>query len=237
MADTLFISDLHLSDATPAIEAGFHALLDRERDVSALYILGDFFEAWIGDDDDTPLNRRIRDALAAVSDRGTALFLMRGNRDFMLGERFAQDTGATLLGDSTSIDLYGTPTLLMHGDTLCTDDHDYLTFRAMVHNPRWQAEMMAKTLDERREMAKQLRAMSIDAASNKAEDIMDVNADAVIKAMNEAGAERLIHGHTHRPARHILASGERIVLGDWHCKGWCLRANHKQLTLEAFALT
>ncbi len=237
MSDTLFISDLHLSDATPAIEAGFHALLDRERGAAALYILGDFFEAWVGDDDDGPLTQRIRTALAEVSSRGTAVYLMRGNRDFMLGERFARDTGATLLGDSVTIDLCGSPTLLMHGDTLCTDDVDYLGFRAMVHNPTWQAEMMAKPLDERRELARQLRAMSIDAASNKAEDIMDVNAGAVAQAMSDAGVERLVHGHTHRPARHALAQGERIVLGDWHNTGWCLRANDKQLTLEEFSLT
>jgi UDP-2,3-diacylglucosamine hydrolase len=233
---SLFISDLHLSDNTPAIESGLLAFLKREQAADALYILGDLFEAWVGDDDDAPLAQRIRDALAAYSAGGTNVFFLRGNRDFLLGERFASDIGATLLDDYTTVDVGGEAALLMHGDLLCTDDTDYLQFRAMVHDPNWQTAALSKPLDERRQLARQLRAMSADAASNKPEDIMDVNADAVNKAMADAGVQRLIHGHTHRPARHNIATGERIVLGDWGKTGWCLRAKGSVLSLEEFAL-
>lgn len=235
MSETLFISDLHLSDATPDIEHAFYALLEREVNASALYILGDFFEAWVGDDDDSALAHRVRSALKRYTKAGAALFLMRGNRDFMLGPAFAEDVGGQLLADTALLELAGEPTLLMHGDTLCTDDTDYQQFRALVHDTTWQQQMLATSLDERRAMAQQLRAMSADAASNKPEDIMDVNADAVLNAMQQVGAKRLIHGHTHRPARHPLAENrERIVLGDWNSTGWCLRCSGHSLSLEEF---
>lgn len=235
MADTLFISDLHLSEATPDIEAGLRSFLAQEKGAEALYILGDLFEAWIGDDDDSPLATRISDCLRTVSASGTRLYLVRGNRDFLLGEAFAGAVGGTLLGDSTAIELNGRPALILHGDTLCTDDIDYQRFRALVHSPAWQNEMLAKPLPDRRAMAQQLRAMSADAASNKAEDIMDVNADAVAQAMAGASVDLLIHGHTHRPAVHDVPSGQRYVLGDWSdTTGWCLRANEDGLTLESF---
>ena len=171
----LFVSDLHLSDDTPDIEAAFSALLKQEPSVDSLVMLGDIFEAWVGDDDDSPLADRIRSALRALADSGTEILFTRGNRDFMLGEQFASDIGGNLLPDLTILDVAGQPTLVLHGDTLCTDDVDYQQFRQLVHSPEWQAEMMAKSLDERRELARQLRSMSIDAASNKPEDIMDVN--------------------------------------------------------------
>lgn len=237
MGATLFISDLHLSEETPAIEAGFFSFLERERDASALYLLGDIFEAWIGDDDDSPLAQRVISQLAAVSDRGTGLFLCRGNRDFMLGEQFAQAVGAELLPDQTVIDLAGQRTLLMHGDTLCTDDTDYQALRTVLHDPNWQRDMLQKPLAERRALAQQLRAMSQQAASNKAEDIMDVNEGAVSAAAASASVTRLIHGHTHRPARHDTSWGERIVLGDWTQQtGWCLRVLDDAVSLEDFAL-
>lgn len=236
MSHSLFISDLHLSDQTPAIEAGLLAFLERERGAAALYILGDLFEAWVGDDDDAPLARRIRDALAAYRKAGPALYILRGNRDFLIGQRFASDIGATLLHDHTTIDLNGIPTLLMHGDLLCTDDTDYLQFRAMVHDANWQAAALAKPLAERRQLARQLREMSADAASNKAEDIMDVNDETVVETMRTHNVARLIHGHTHRPARHDTAAGERIVLGDWDKTGWCLRAGVNGLSLEEFSI-
>lgn len=233
----LFISDLHLSEATPEIEAALNNLLERETDLDGLVILGDFFEAWVGDDDDSGLAQRIRTALAKCSSRGCELMITRGNRDFMLGEQFARETGATLLGDETVIDVAGTPTLVLHGDTLCTDDVDYQQFRNLVHDAVWQADMMAKPLEERRELARQLRAMSVDAASNKPEDIMDVNPDTVRERLSASGVDTMIHGHTHRPRRHPVGRGERIVLGDWTAsRGWYLRERDNDLALESFAI-
>lgn len=233
----LFISDLHLSEDTPEIEAALVALLQREAGFDSLVILGDFFEAWVGDDDDAPLAVRIKTLLQALADDGVQLLIARGNRDFMLGEKFANDIGGTLLQDETVLEIAGQPTLLLHGDTLCTDDVDYQQFRTLVHSAEWQAEMMSKPLLERRELARQLRSMSIDAASNKPEDIMDVNAQAVATAMQAAGVVRMIHGHTHRPARHETDEGERVVLGDWTTQqGWLLREREATLTLESFAI-
>ena len=231
----LFISDLHLSEETPEIEAAFKTLLENQDNLDSLVILGDFFEAWVGDDDDTDFVIRMRALLASCSERGCELMIARGNRDFMLGERFARDTGATLLDDETVVEVGGEPTLLLHGDTLCTDDVHYQQFRRLVHDAAWQAEMMAKPLDERRTLARQLRATSIDAASNKAEDIMDVNQDAVRERLTEMGVRRMIHGHTHRPNRHAIGNAERIVLGDWTaCHGWFLRERDEELSLECF---
>lgn len=234
----LFISDLHLSDDTPEIEAALVSLLQREAGFDSLVILGDFFEAWVGDDDNAPLADRIKTLLQALTDGGVDLMIARGNRDFMLGEQFARDVGGTLLQDETVLEVAGQPTLLLHGDTLCTDDGDYQQFRTLVHSAQWQAEMMSKSLQERRELARQLRSMSIDAASNKPEDIMDVNPQAVATAMQACGAARMIHGHTHRPARHKIDTGERVVLGDWTAQqGWLLRERETTLTLESFAIS
>ena len=233
----LFVSDLHLSDDTPDIEAAFVGLLKQEPSLDSLIMLGDVFEAWVGDDDDSPLADRIRLALLALTDSGAEILFNRGNRDFMLGEQFASDIGGTLLPDQTVLDVAGQPTLVMHGDTLCTDDVDYQQFRQLVHSPEWQAEMMAKSIDERRDLARQLRSLSIDAASNKPEDIMDVNQNAVSAAMRDAGVAVMVHGHTHRPGRHQCATGERIVLGDWTAQsGWLLREQGSELTLERFAI-
>ena len=234
----LFISDLHLSDQAPSIETGLNDLITRERGVESLVILGDFFEAWVGDDDDDPLALRVKNLLRRLSLAGCEILVCRGNRDFMLGKQFAADIGGTLLDDVTAMEVAGAPALVLHGDTLCTDDADYQQFRSLVHSPDWQAEMMEKPLAERRELALQLRALSIDAASNKPEDIMDVNDQAVTDLMSNHGISRMIHGHTHRPARHKVEAGERIVLGDWTAQqGWLLRENGRALTLEQFALS
>ena len=233
----LFISDLHLSEETPQIEAALGRLLSEASLPDSLVILGDFFEAWVGDDDDSPLADRVRLALRALAESGTEILFTRGNRDFMLGEQFASDIGGTLLPDQTVLEVAGQPTLLLHGDTLCTDDVDYQQFRQLVHSPDWQAEMMTKSLDERRELARQLRSMSIDAASNKPEDIMDVNQDAVSAAMRDANVSVMVHGHTHRPDRHQCDTGERIVLGDWTAQaGWLLRERDSELSLERFSI-
>ena len=164
----LFVSDLHLSDDTPDIEAAFTGLLKQETPFDSLVMLGDVFEAWVGDDDDSPLADRVRLALRALAESGTEVLFTRGNRDFMLGERFASDIGGTLLPDQTVLEVAGQPTLLLHGDTLCTDDVDYQQFRQLVHSPDWQAEMMAKSLDERRD-AHQAISPSFQPASRVSE--------------------------------------------------------------------
>ena len=236
MSDTYLISDLHLSAETPALERGLYAFLERIAGAQALYILGDFFEAWIGDDDDAPLVARVREKVRRLSDQGCAVFIMRGNRDFLLGEQFAQACGARLLPDTQVLDLAGTSTLLLHGDTLCTDDTDYLQFRAMAHDPSWQQSVLQKPLGERRELAVELRAMSQDAASNKAEDIMDVNDQSVAETAAAWGVTRIIHGHTHRPYQHRCAWGERWVLGDWSTTGWCIHASDSEISLQEFPI-
>lgn len=236
MTSSLFISDLHLSEATPQIEQGLYRFLKEKGDVDRLFLLGDIFEAWIGDDDDSGLATRFADAMKNLSDRGTAIFFMRGNRDFLVGEAYLKQFNGELLGDTAEISVAGSPALLMHGDLLCTDDVDYMAFRALAHNPDWQAEMLAKPLTERRELAKHLRAMSKEAASNKAEDIMDVNQDAVASTMQEHQVKRLIHGHTHRPCRHAMPDAERVVLGDWNTTGWYLLERDETLELVEFNL-
>ncbi len=225
---TLFISDLHLDPERPGITRAFFDLLKGEaRQADALYILGDFFEAWIGDDDDSELHGQVRDALKALTDSGVACFLMHGNRDFLIGQQFAQASGCQLLADPTVVELYGKPALLMHGDSLCTGDQEYQAFRAQVRSEPWQQVVLSKSLAERRLLAQQLRANSKDSNSNKAEDIMDVTPAEVVKALESAHCELLIHGHTHRPAIHQLATAQgkaqRIVLGDWTEQGWLLR--------------
>ncbi len=221
---TLFISDLHLDPRRPRMLALFRRFLAGiGGDCDGLYILGDLFEAWIGDDEDDPALLGVLDELAALSARGVPLAVMHGNRDFLLGEGFAAHTGARLLPDPSVIDLYGRPSLLMHGDTLCTDDLDYQAFRSQVRNRDWQAAFLARPLAERRAIAASLRETSKTETAGKAAEIMDVNADAVARALAEHGVDRLIHGHTHRPATHRLETAgraaERIVLGDWYQTG------------------
>jgi len=227
---TLFISDLHLDDERPFITELFEQFLRGEaREAQALYILGDLFESWIGDDDDASLAQRVQDALAELSRSGVATYFMAGNRDFLVGPRFAQRSGVTLLDDPARIDLAGVPTLLMHGDTLCTDDAAYQAFRRQVREPAWQAEFLAKPLAERREMARQLRAQSEREKAAKEMAIMDVNPEAVAAALREHGYPRLIHGHTHRPAWHNHEVDgrvcERWVLPDWYEGGGYLCCN------------
>ncbi len=234
MSRTLFISDLHLDSARPAVIAALAEFLQANSGCDALYILGDIFEAWVGDDDDAPIALEIADLFRTFTASGSPLFLMVGNRDFLLGKDFCESVGAQLLQDPAVIDLYGVPTLLMHGDSLCTRDEEYMKFRAMARSPQWQAQMMASSLDDRRALAAQLRTISKDAGSNKAEDIMDVTPDEVDRVMLDANVARLIHGHTHRPARHEVACGERIVMGEWDSKGWCVEASAESIELNSF---
>jgi len=221
---TLFISDLHLDPARPDITTqALDFLASEARAADALYILGDLFEAWVGDDDPEPEKRRVIAALRKLGDAGLPLYFMHGNRDFLVGERFAADSGCTLLEDPTIIDLHGTRVLLMHGDTLCTDDHEYQAFRAMVRNPAWQQAMLARPLPERLALAQQLRETSAASMAGKSMEIMDVNQGAVEAAMRQHGVYTLLHGHTHRPAVHRFEldghAAVRIVLGDWYTQG------------------
>lgn len=226
---TLLISDLHLHAGAPEIAEGFLAYLEREaRHAEALYILGDFFEAWIGDDYRGAFETRILEALAQLSAGGTRLYFMHGNRDFLVGDGFAQTTGATLLPDPSVIELNGKRVLLMHGDSLCTRDEAYMRFRAMARDPQWQAQILALPVEQRIELASNLRSQSGEANSNKAEDIMDVTYDEVTAVMAEYDVRTLIHGHTHRPAVHDLTvngqAAKRMVLGDWQPdQGWEIR--------------
>jgi UDP-2,3-diacylglucosamine hydrolase len=221
---TLFISDLHLDESRPAILAEFERFLrEQARAASALYILGDLFESWIGDDDDAALAARVAASLSAVRATGVPVFFMHGNRDFLVGARYAERAGMTLLEDPTVVELGGERVLLMHGDTLCTDDAEYQRFRTLVRDPDWQARFLAKPLAERRAFAAQARGESQRQTSMKPSEIMDVNAAAVEAAMRSHGVLRLIHGHTHRPATHRFeldgAAAERVVLGDWYEQG------------------
>ena len=225
---SFIISDLHLDESRPAITRAFFDFLEGPAaGADALYILGDFFEVWIGDDDDASLGEEVARHLKAYSDQGSALYLMHGNRDFLLGEDFARRCGATLLPDPSLVELGGEKILLMHGDSLCTRDEEYMAFRQQARNPQWQQALLAKPLAERRQIAAQIRAVSKSMNSRKAEDIMDVTPEEVVNIMREHEVRTLIHGHTHRPARHQLQidgqAAERIVLGDWGDQGWCVR--------------
>ena len=226
---TLFISDLHLEESRPDITEAFLGFLNGTASgVDQLYILGDFFEAWIGDDERTPLQEQIAAALRKLRDSGTDIFLMHGNRDFLIGEDFCKRAGASLLDDPTVIDLHGTPTLLMHGDSLCTADVEYQKFRANMRNPQWQQMILQRPLEDRQQMARQLREISMAKNQGKEEFIMDVTPEEVIKDMEAHGVQHMIHGHTHRPAVHeLIANGlpaKRIVLGDWDKNVWWLEA-------------
>lgn len=237
----LFISDLHLHESRPHItRAFFHFLHTQAKNTEQLYILGDFFDAWIGDDDDSQLNMEVAAELKNLSETGTQIFLMHGNRDFLLGEVFATKAGAKIITDPTVIDLYGQPTLLMHGDSLCTDDTDYIAFRQQVRSPMWQQQILAQPIAARRALAAQLREKSQAMNSLKAEDIMDVNQAEVARVMQNTNVKRLIHGHTHRPARHPISieneTAERIVLGDWHDNGWAIYADSEKIELKSWML-
>ena len=233
----LFISDLHLSPERPAISRAFLVFLQqRAAAASALYILGDLFEAWIGDDDPSDLSIEIQAALRSLSDSGVPLFIQHGNRDFLLGKRFAKNTGAILLDDEYIVEHQGHRALVMHGDSLCTDDIDYQRFRRKARNPIYRWLLAHLPLKRRQKLARDWRAKSKAANSNKASAIMDVNQDAVTRVMSQHNVDMLIHGHTHRPDRHPLSKGERIVLGDWEAFGWVLSLDDNGYSLESFAI-
>lgn len=236
---TLFISDLHLDPQRPDILREFTGLLEEAASsAKALYILGDFVEYWIGDDDSDHGLDVAFDKLRTVG-RSMPVYLMHGNRDFLIGAAFADRCGVQLLPDPTVIDLYSEPALLMHGDMLCTDDAEYQSFRKMVRHPQWQSGFLAKPLAERRAIVMNLRQTSREATEEKPEDIMDVNQQAVERTMREHNVRLLIHGHTHRPGVHnFVLDGQpatRIVLGDWYQQSSVLTYTETGFTLEGRA--
>ena len=227
---TLFISDLHLEADRPDIGDQFLAFLKTEaKDAEALYILGNLFEAWVGDDDPNAHYAIIKMAIRALVDSGIPVYFMHGNRDFMIGQRFANETGITILPDPYAITMYGEKALLSHGDVLCPDDPQYQQIRTMTHNPDWQARMLAKPLRERLAMAEQARQQSLERTINLSMNITDVNQDKVREVILEHNVEVLLHGHTHRPAIHDIDLGKRtakrIVLGDWNMRGSVVKWN------------
>ncbi|MGY4825109.1 UDP-2,3-diacylglucosamine diphosphatase [Stutzerimonas chloritidismutans] len=237
----LLISDLHLEEERPDITRAFlHFLATRACQAEALYILGDFFEVWIGDDAMTPFQQSIADALRALSERGTRIYLMHGNRDFMLGKGFCRAAGCTLLGDPSVVELGGERVLLMHGDSLCTRDEGYMRLRRLLRNPLSLFILRHLLLSTRRKLARKLRNESRAQTRMKASDIIDVTPELIPRVLAEHGVRTLIHGHTHRPATHELEvdgrPARRIVLGDWDQQGWALQADESGFQQAPFDL-
>ncbi len=237
----LFISDLHLCAEQPRTSRAFFNFADTVApQAEALYILGDFFEYWIGDDYADPFIIQVRDCLRRLVNTGTPVYFMHGNRDFLIGETFLGVTGMKLLRDPTVVDIYGEKVLLMHGDSLCTMDTEYQQFRAQSRTKAWQQAILARPVKERQELAKQLRMRSKTESAMKAEDIMDVTPSEVTRVMAEHNVKIMIHGHTHRPFVHdIIVNGKpahRIVLGAWHERMWVLRFGRAGYDLKDYAL-
>ena len=245
---TLFVSDLHLDPARPEITALFLRFLQREAaSADALYILGDLFEAWVGDDDPSSTGQQVADGLRRLADAGVPVYFVHGNRDFLVGQDYAGRAGMRILPDPTVVSLYGEPVLLMHGDLLCTDDHAYQAFRAQTRDPHWQAMFLAQPLAARQAFAAQARQASmsrqqdmIDGDRASFEAVTDVNPQAVEATLARFGVATLVHGHTHRPAMHAVRIGDRegrrIVLGDWYEQGSVLRVSPGHCDLQALPL-
>lgn len=237
--EILFISDLHLAWDKPQITQRFLDFLDnRAKTANALYILGDLFDAWVGDDDSSPPSPKIREALKRLTKSGVKVYFQQGNRDFLLGQQFCHETGVILIDDPVVIDLFGVPTLLMHGDLLCTDDLPYQAFRSKSRSPEWQHGVLSKPLFVRLLAARWYRIRSYFHKRKKTQEIMDVNQDTVIHTMSEHNCLRLIHGHTHRPnIHHFEVNGktaQRYVLAAWtHEKGEVLAWTNQGHQIEA----
>lgn len=237
----LLISDLHLEEKRPDITRAFLLFLaNRARQAEALYILGDFFEVWIGDDGMTPFQHEIARALRELSNAGTRIYLMHGNRDFLIGKRFCREAGCTLLSDPHKVQMGGESVLLMHGDSLCTLDIGYMKLRRWLRNPLSLLILRNLPLSTRQKLARKLRNESRTQTRMKASDIVDVTPEEVVKVMAEYGVRTLIHGHTHRPAVHELeVNGQparRIVLGDWDSQGWALQVDEQGFNQAPFEL-
>ena len=236
-----FISDLHLQESRPDITKAFLGFLENTAyKAERLYILGDLFEAWIGDDDQNNLISEIQAALLKTN-KTTKIFFLHGNRDFLIGTEFASSSGLEILNDPTIEEMFGNRVLLMHGDLLCIEDHDYQAFRKTSRDAKWQDEFLNKYIEERREIAHKLRTISKEATGIKKEEIMDVSATEVIRRMEESAVNLLIHGHTHRPKSHKITvndkPAERIVLGDWDAYGWYLWMDSSSCELKNFSIS
>ncbi len=241
---TLFISDLHVESVNSAVFRSLLSLLDHQaRGADALYILGDLFEAWVGDDDINEAGDQIAGALLALSQQGTRIYLMHGNRDFLLGPDYAARCGGELIQEPLVVDLYGQSVVLLHGDSLCTRDTAYMSYRAQVRDPAWQKTFLQRPLLERHMVAQQIRQQSKDANSHKASDIMDVTHQEVIDLLAKLQVNLMIHGHTHRPGIHTIRLTEpingkheavRIVLGSWDSKAWMLEFSADGYDLKHF---
>ena len=232
-----FISDIHLSDKHPELTQAFYTFLKESKEACThLFILGDLFEAWIGDDDSTPLIQEIKSALREFTTNGPETFFIHGNRDFLIGQTFAEETGITILPDPYSLVINEQKIVISHGDFLCTDDVDYITFRNQVRTQEWQSNFLQKPLSEREAIAASMRDASQEATAEKSNTITDVNLDAVNNFIDEHKPDFFIHGHTHRPDIHNLESAKRIVLGDWGDSGWYCWLDKDSYQLEQFSI-
>ena len=238
----LFVSDLHLEESRPEITRAFFRLLDKlQNKFSELYLLGDIFEVWLGDDTPSPVADQLSQRLASLSEHGIRIFLMHGNRDFLLGEAFASRCKASLIHEPYLLQVAGKQAVLLHGDALCTQDIEYQAFRKLVRDPRWQADFLAKPLNERIAIGRQLRDKSQESAKEKSEYLMDVTPNEVESMMLDLSVELMIHGHTHRPAVHKLTLDNkpctRMVLGDWYTQGWYILADQQRVELTPLPFT
>ena len=232
-----FISDIHLSENNPHLINTFKTFLNESKKTCThLFILGDLFEIWIGDDNDNSFNQEIKKALFDFTSNGPEVFFMHGNRDFLLGEAFANDVGISLLSDPYTLDINGMKTILSHGDFLCTDDTDYIDFRNKVRSEDWQKDFLSKSIDERNNIANSLRSHSRDATSKKSLEITDANPEMVNNFIQENKPDIFIHGHTHRPKIHEHSSAKRVVLGDWDKYGWYFSIVEDDLDLKEFKI-
>ena len=228
-----FISDIHLSEDTPHLTNAFKTFLNESRETCThLFILGDLFEIWIGDDDDNSFSQEIKKILIDFTLNGPETFFMHGNRDFLIGEAFANEVGISILPDPYILDINGLKTILSHGDFLCTDDVDYIEFRDEVRSEEWQKNFLSKSINERNEIAKSLRADSTHATSEKSFEITDVNLGTVNNFIQENKPDIFIHGHTHRPKIHEHDLCKRIVLGDWDKSGWMVAIEGDSYNLQ-----
>tara|TARA_B100001109_G_C18708112_1_gene401198 strand:- start:71 stop:781 length:711 start_codon:yes stop_codon:yes gene_type:complete len=232
-----FISDIHLSKDNPHLTDAFKTFLIESKEVCThLFILGDLFEIWIGDDDDNSFHQEIKTTLSEFTSNGPQTFFMHGNRDFLIGETFANEAGISILSDPYTLSINGLNVILSHGDFLCTDDVDYIDFRNKVRSEEWQKDFLSKSIDERNEIANSLRSSSKDATSEKPLEITDVNPEAINDFIQKNQPDIFIHGHTHRPKIHESNLFKRVVLGDWDKSGWCLSITENNLDLKEFKI-
>ena len=227
-----FISDLHLEQNKPHLTKAFENFIDSKVNLNdELFILGDFFEQWIGDDNEDDFIKSVKNILKDKTAKGLTVYFMHGNRDFLIGDKFCKEVGAILLDDPYIINLEEKKIMLMHGDSLCTDDEDYQNFRNLVRNKDWQEDFLSKDLKERKEVAKNLREISSLENQTKDENIMDVNQSEVLKIIENHSVDVLIHGHTHRPFIHDENGVPRMVLGDWGDFLWFIESSEGNLNL------